>query len=92
VLAKLAKYQCAIAGKIISNKNEYRITISTGPTFAMLQHTHPEIMPKLIFVCSVYARMSPDQKALVINYAQQLDYVVAMCGDGANDCGALKVC
>jgi P-type E1-E2 ATPase len=44
-----------------------------------------------VFVSSVYARMSPDQKALLVNYAQALDYTVAMCGDGANDCGALKV-
>lgn len=40
---------------------------------------------------SVYARMAPEQKALLIDDLQKIDYIVAMCGDGANDCGALKV-
>lgn len=42
--------------------------------------------------CSVYARMLPDQKALMITHLQSLwdGTIVGMCGDGANDCGALK--
>lgn len=34
--------------------------------------------------------MSPDQKTQLIDILQHLDYSVGMCGDGANDCGALK--
>lgn len=34
--------------------------------------------------------MSPDQKQLLVNKLQEVDYTVAMCGDGANDCAALK--
>ena len=34
--------------------------------------------------------MSPDQKAQLIEEYQNIDYIVSMCGDGANDCGALK--
>ena len=34
--------------------------------------------------------MSPSHKELLINDLQELGYCVAMCGDGANDCGALK--
>ncbi|XP_059498522.1 polyamine-transporting ATPase 13A3-like [Stegostoma tigrinum] len=34
--------------------------------------------------------MSPDMKTKLIKSLQNLDYVVGMCGDGANDCGALK--
>ncbi|VDM54405.1 unnamed protein product [Angiostrongylus costaricensis] len=34
--------------------------------------------------------MSPDQKQQLINDLQKTDYTVAMCGDGANDCAALK--
>ena len=39
----------------------------------------------------VYARMAPDDKALLVSSLQ--DYLginCGMCGDGANDCGALK--
>jgi cation-transporting P-type ATPase 13A2 len=38
----------------------------------------------------VYARMSPDEKHEVVERLQSLGYTVAFCGDGANDCGALK--
>lgn len=39
----------------------------------------------------VYARAKPNDKArIVMCYQQGLDKVVSMCGDGANDCGALK--
>jgi cation-transporting ATPase 13A3/4/5 len=34
--------------------------------------------------------MSPDEKAEVVERLQHLDYTVGFCGDGANDCGALK--
>ena len=35
--------------------------------------------------------MSPDDKAMLVNSLQSnLDIHVGMCGDGANDCGALK--
>jgi hypothetical protein len=38
----------------------------------------------------VFARMSPDQKQQLVEMLQKLGYFVGMCGDGANDCGALK--
>jgi len=34
--------------------------------------------------------MSPDQKAQLIEELKKIDYQVVMCGDGANDCGALR--
>lgn len=34
--------------------------------------------------------MSPLQKANLIERYQALNFTVGMCGDGANDCGALK--
>lgn len=38
----------------------------------------------------VFARMSPESKAKLVEYLQRTDVLVGMCGDGANDCGALK--
>jgi len=38
----------------------------------------------------VFARMSPDEKNEVVERLQALGYTVLMCGDGANDCAALK--
>ena len=41
--------------------------------------------------CQIYARMSPDGKALLVEKLKEtLEVEVGMCGDGANDCGALK--
>lgn len=34
--------------------------------------------------------MSPDEKHELVEKLQTLDYCVGFCGDGANDCGALK--
>uniref|UniRef100_A0A8C4U0M6 Polyamine-transporting ATPase 13A2 n=1 Tax=Falco tinnunculus TaxID=100819 RepID=A0A8C4U0M6_FALTI len=39
---------------------------------------------------TVFARMLPDQKTQLVCSLQELNYCVGMCGDGANDCGALK--
>ncbi|CAD5226995.1 unnamed protein product [Bursaphelenchus xylophilus] len=69
--------------------SSYQLAI-TGPTFAAICDDYPELLDKLICVCDVYARMSPDQKQLLINTLQEVNYTVAMCGDGANDCAALK--
>lgn len=40
--------------------------------------------------CSIYARMSPQQKQLLVEMFQEMGTCVGFCGDGANDIGALK--
>jgi cation-transporting P-type ATPase 13A2 len=67
----------------------YHLAVA-GPTLSIICDEYPEILEQLVCVCDVYARMSPDQKQLLVNKLQEVDYTVAMCGDGANDCGALK--
>lgn len=39
---------------------------------------------------AIFARMSPDEKHELVEKLQSLDYTTGFCGDGANDCGALK--
>lgn len=39
---------------------------------------------------AIFARMSPDEKHELVEKLQALDYTTGFCGDGANDCGALK--
>lgn len=38
----------------------------------------------------IFARMSPDEKQELVEKFQSIDYCCGFCGDGANDCGALK--
>ena len=39
---------------------------------------------------TIFARMSPEEKALLVDKYENLDFVCCFCGDGANDCAALK--
>ena len=46
---------------------------------------------KILKSTRVYARAKPNDKArIIMSYQHGLNKVVSMCGDGANDCGALK--
>ena len=44
----------------------------------------------MLVKAQIFARMSPDEKNEVVERLQGLGYSVLMCGDGANDCAALK--
>jgi len=39
---------------------------------------------------TVFARTKPNDKAKIVMVYQHMKNKVSMCGDGANDCGALK--
>uniref|UniRef100_A0A3Q1IHW0 Polyamine-transporting ATPase 13A3 n=1 Tax=Anabas testudineus TaxID=64144 RepID=A0A3Q1IHW0_ANATE len=61
-----------------------------GKSFAVISEHFPDMLQKLVLHGTVFARMAPDQKTQLIEALQGVDYFVGMCGDGANDCGALK--
>ena len=66
----------------------------TGKAFKFA-HDHqakdPFLFNSILAKAKVFARMSPDDKAfLVDNLQTNLKINCGMCGDGANDCGALK--
>ena len=47
-------------------------------------------LSQMLVKTQIFARMSPDEKNEVVERLQGLGYTVLMCGDGANDCAALK--
>ena len=52
---------------------------------------YPYVINSVVAKAKVFARMGPDDKAcLVENIQEIMKESVGMCGDGANDCGALK--
>lgn len=71
--------------------HEYILAI-TGDVFRyVLAELHNETITHAILMrCNIFARMSPDEKHELVEQLQKIDYTVGFCGDGANDCGALK--
>ncbi|XP_044526812.1 polyamine-transporting ATPase 13A3 [Gracilinanus agilis] len=61
-----------------------------GKSFSVILEHFQDLVPKLVLHGTVFARMAPDQKTQLVEALQNVDYYVGMCGDGANDCGALK--
>ncbi|KAL3272232.1 hypothetical protein HHI36_022715 [Cryptolaemus montrouzieri] len=73
-----------------NNCNNYRFAM-TGKVWGVVREYYSEeLLGKLVTRGTIFARMSPEQKQQLVQELQALGYYVAMCGDGANDCGALK--
>jgi len=71
----------------------YGVAIN-GKAFSFLlqeKEKNSIVIKKILQKTQVFARMSPDDKAnLVRSLQDEMKVMVGMCGDGANDCGALK--
>ncbi|KAJ8011279.1 hypothetical protein DPEC_G00056500 [Dallia pectoralis] len=70
-------------------EKRYHFAMS-GKSFAVITEHFPDLVQKLALHTTIFARMAPDQKTQLVEILQSVDYTVGMCGDGANDCGALK--
>lgn len=74
----------------ISNLRNYSVAVS-GDVFRWIIDFASEKVLREMLVCGqVFARMSPDEKHELVEKLQSIDYCCGFCGDGANDCGALK--
>ncbi|XP_063410293.1 polyamine-transporting ATPase 13A3-like isoform X2 [Mytilus trossulus] len=69
--------------------NNFHFAIDGRSWSVVRTHFH-DLLQKLCVRGTVFARFSPEQKGQLIETLQELGYFVGMCGDGANDCGALK--
>ncbi|XP_045707836.1 probable cation-transporting ATPase 13A5 [Phyllostomus hastatus] len=63
----------------------------SGKSYQVLFQHFNSLLPKILVNATIFARMSPGQKSSLVEEFQKLNYCVGMCGDGANDCGALKM-
>uniref|UniRef100_A0A674HLP2 Cation-transporting ATPase n=1 Tax=Taeniopygia guttata TaxID=59729 RepID=A0A674HLP2_TAEGU len=76
--------------RLALGSGQYHFAMS-GKSYQIVAQHFRHLLPKLLLNGTVFARMSPSQKSSLVEEFQKLDYFVGMCGDGANDCGALKV-
>lgn len=90
----------------ISNLKNYSLAVSGDVFRWVIDYASPDVIQKVtnIHICrkciadilemlvrgQVFARMSPDEKHELVEKLQSIGYCVGFCGDGANDCGALK--
>ncbi|XP_055481132.1 probable cation-transporting ATPase 13A4 isoform X3 [Psammomys obesus] len=73
-----------------AGEGSYHFALS-GKSFHVISQHFSSLLPKILINGTIFARMSPGQKSSLVEEFQKLDYFVGMCGDGANDCGALKM-
>ncbi|GAA94241.1 uncharacterized protein L969DRAFT_86359 [Mixia osmundae IAM 14324] len=77
----------ASLGERMSN---YALAVSGDVFRWMIDYGAQETLQRMLVRGVVFARMSPDEKHELVERLQDLGYTVGFCGDGANDCGALK--
>ncbi|OAA77441.1 ATPase type 13A2 [Akanthomyces lecanii RCEF 1005] len=75
----------------ITNLRNYSLAVSGDVFRWIVDYAHPLVLRRMLVLGGVFARMSPDEKHELVEKLQSIDYSCGFCGDGANDCGALKV-
>lgn len=82
--------------KLSLHKGEDRISYSDffvaceGREYEAIRQESKEYFDFLLSRGVIFARMNPDQKKLLMEDLNNIGYSTVFCGDGANDCGALK--
>ncbi|KAH8821701.1 P-type ATPase-like protein [Xylogone sp. PMI_703] len=74
----------------ISNLRNYSLAVSGDVFRWIVDYAPPDVLQRMLVCGQVFARMSPDEKHELVEKLQSIDYCCGFCGDGANDCGALK--
>lgn len=80
-----------ISTDIRDDVHEYVLAL-TGDIFryVLVELQNERLKESILMKCDIFARMSPDEKHELVEQLKKIDYTVGFCGDGANDCGALK--
>ncbi|XP_075056987.1 putative cation-transporting ATPase 13A4 [Mixophyes fleayi] len=73
-----------------ASAGKYHYAIS-GKSYETIKQHFSSLVPDVLLNGTIFGRMTPKHKTSIIEDLQKIDYYVGMCGDGANDCGALKM-
>lgn len=74
----------------VANIRNYSIAVSGDVFRWIIEFGNQEVLKRMLVRGQVFARMSPDEKHELVEKLQSIEYCCGFCGDGANDCGALK--
>ncbi|KAL9102913.1 MAG: hypothetical protein Q9163_002005 [Psora crenata] len=91
-ISNVRHYNIAISGDVFRWAIEYtneEILKRVNPRATNHEETRSN-KEQILVRGQVFARMSPDEKHELVEKLQSIDYCCGFCGDGANDCGALK--
>ncbi|XP_065648020.1 polyamine-transporting ATPase 13A3-like [Hydra vulgaris] len=83
------KYSLRYDMSNIDDKPKFLLAL-TGESYEKIHNSMPNLLRKTLVSGAIFSRMSPYQKTILVKDFQKIGYGVCMCGDGANDCGALK--
>jgi cation-transporting ATPase 13A1 len=61
-----------------------------GSEMKQLFNQNQKLLREVIRHTVIFARVSPDQKELIVSELKEMGFGVLMCGDGTNDVGGLK--
>jgi cation-transporting ATPase 13A3/4/5 len=74
----------------MSKVKNYCLAVSSDVFRWTVDFAPPTVLQRMLVRGRVFARMSPDEKHELVEKFQSIGYCCGFCGDGANDCGALK--
>jgi len=77
----------AVVARCEASKGTVELAI-TGKAMSVL--TNAGKIHDLLLLTRIFARVQPDQKVQVISMFIARGFITGMCGDGGNDCGALR--
>jgi cation-transporting ATPase 13A3/4/5 len=72
-----------------SLKNDWCLAVS-GEVWALLRESDPTYASMIAKHVRVFGRCNPKDKVSVVSLFVENGFITLMCGDGQNDCGALK--
>jgi len=71
------------------DQNQFELAMK-GSVWAQLYSDDKDTALRLVDRICVFGRCSPQEKVIVVQAMNDAGHITAMCGDGGNDCGALK--
>ncbi|KAL9656868.1 hypothetical protein ABK040_004402 [Willaertia magna] len=83
-------FELAVIGEIYDYILEHHKTYVKENNLPYVDTEYPSLLHRILASCQIYARTSPSGKMRVVEEMQKIDYFVVFCGDGSNDCEALK--